>query len=86
MLRDKTLDEVARQVNVWRPNLVYFSSGASPVTEAGHRTLTTLSFKAADGEITLSMLEYIAGYLICWKRPGLLLRTSSAILTMLCMQ
>ncbi|CAL8464121.1 g3656 [Coccomyxa elongata] len=49
MLRDKTLDEVARQVNVWRPNLVYFSSGASPVTEVGHRTLTALSFKAADG-------------------------------------
>ena len=57
MLRDKTLDEVARQLNVWRPNLVYFSSGASPVTEAGHRTLTTLSFKAVDGEMMHYLLE-----------------------------
>ena len=50
MLRDKTLEDVAKQLTVWRPNLVYFSSGASPVTEAGHRTLMHLSFKAADGE------------------------------------
>lgn len=50
MLRDKTLDEVAKQLTVWRPNLVYFSSGASPVTEAGHRTLTNLLFKAANGD------------------------------------
>jgi len=48
-LRDKTLDEVATQLTVWRPNLVYFSSGASPMTETNHRTLTDLSFKAGDG-------------------------------------
>lgn len=48
-LRDKTLDEVAKQLTVWRPNLVYFSCGASPITEANHRTLTDLRFKAGDG-------------------------------------
>lgn len=61
ILRDKTLDEVSAQMQAWRPNMLFFSSGALPKNTEGRRTLMEFTLKDDQGRNCCNIERHFVG-------------------------